>query len=61
MRVLSVGHMTFSSDHRYHVVQVPRLRLEADDWNLEVMLASDVLIRFSPGLQLSLSLIRSRQ
>lgn len=34
--VLSVGHHTFSSDQRFSVVQVPRPRLSAADWNLEI-------------------------
>lgn len=38
MSVVSVGHVTFSSDKRYHVVHVPRPRLNAADWNLEVRL-----------------------
>lgn len=36
MSVVSVGHVTFSSDKRYHVVHVPRPRLNAADWNLEI-------------------------
>ena len=41
MSVLSVGHVTFSSDPRYHVVHVPRSRIAAGDWNLEVSSVCD--------------------
>merc|ERR1711872_538586 len=34
--VLSVGHLAFSSDKRISVVQVPRPRLSASDWNLSI-------------------------
>eukprot|EP00092_Neocalanus_flemingeri_P036861 GFUD01040122.1.p1 GENE.GFUD01040122.1~~GFUD01040122.1.p1 ORF type:complete len:381 (-),score=139.23 GFUD01040122.1:297-1439(-) len=34
--VLSVGHLAFSSDKRIGVVQVPRPRLSASDWNLSI-------------------------
>merc|ERR1712013_394860 len=34
--VLSVGHLAFSSDTRISVVQVPRPRLSASDWNLSI-------------------------
>jgi hypothetical protein len=36
MSVLSVGDVTFSSDSRYKVIHVPRPRLAASDWNLQV-------------------------
>jgi len=38
--VLSVGHLAFSSDSRIGVVQVPRPRLSASDWNLSIKNAS---------------------
>eukprot|EP00092_Neocalanus_flemingeri_P045278 GFUD01050513.1.p1 GENE.GFUD01050513.1~~GFUD01050513.1.p1 ORF type:complete len:375 (+),score=136.67 GFUD01050513.1:135-1259(+) len=38
--VLSVGHLAFSSDKRISVVQVPRPRLSASDWNLSIENAS---------------------
>jgi len=38
--VLSVGHLAFSSDARISVVQVPRPRLSAADWNLSIKNAS---------------------
>jgi len=38
--VLSVGHLAFSSDSRISVVQVPRPRLSASDWNLSIDNAS---------------------
>jgi len=34
--VLSVGHLTFSSDQRFSVIQVPRPRLSASDWTLVI-------------------------
>lgn len=34
--VLSVGHLTFSSDQRFSVIQVPRPRLAASDWTLVI-------------------------
>ena len=40
MTVLSVGHLAFSSDARISVVQVPRPRLSASDWNLSIENAS---------------------
>jgi len=36
LTVLSVGHLAFSSDKRISVVQVPRPRLSASDWNLSI-------------------------
>eukprot|EP00092_Neocalanus_flemingeri_P060116 GFUD01072014.1.p1 GENE.GFUD01072014.1~~GFUD01072014.1.p1 ORF type:complete len:375 (+),score=135.99 GFUD01072014.1:199-1323(+) len=38
--ILSVGHLAFSSDKRISVVQVPRPRLSASDWNLSIENAS---------------------
>jgi len=34
--VLSVGHVTFSSDQRFSVIQVPRPSLSASDWTLVI-------------------------
>lgn len=34
--VLSVGHAAFSSDKRFNVIQVPKPKLSASDWTLEV-------------------------
>jgi len=34
--VISVGHLAFTSDERISVVQVPRPRLSASDWNLSI-------------------------
>jgi len=36
VKVLSVGHLAFSSDSRIGVVQVERPRLSASDWNLSI-------------------------
>ena len=36
MSVISVGDLTFSSDRRFRVVRIPRPRISASDWNLEV-------------------------
>jgi len=38
--VLSVGHLTFSSDERFSVLEIPRPRLVASDWSLTVKNAS---------------------
>merc|ERR1712130_1015049 len=38
--VLSVGHLTFSSDERFSVLEIPRPRLSASDWSLTVKNAS---------------------
>lgn len=38
--VLSVGHLTFSSDQRFSVLEIPRPRLSASDWSLTVKNAS---------------------
>merc|ERR1712126_220869 len=38
--VLSVGHLTFSSDERFSVLEIPRPRLAASDWSLIVKNAS---------------------
>jgi len=38
--VLSVGHLTFSSDERFSVLEIPRPRLAASDWSLMVKNAS---------------------
>jgi len=38
--VLSVGHLLFSSDKRFSVLEVPRPRLAASDWSLTIVNAS---------------------
>jgi len=38
--VLSVGHLTFSSDERFSVLEIPRPRLAASDWSLTLKNAS---------------------
>jgi len=35
--VLSVGHLAFSSDQRFSVIQVPRTRISAGDWTLQIL------------------------
>lgn len=40
--VLSVGHLTFSSDQRLSVEEVPRPRLTASDWSLTILNVSKV-------------------
>jgi len=36
VRVLTVSHLTFSSDPRFSLVHVPRHRLSAEDWTLKL-------------------------
>ena len=57
MRVLSVGHMTFSSDQRYQVIQVPRQRLQADDWNLEVNISQKFKQLYDPNFTMNVNLM----